>query len=63
MKTLNKDVNQKIVKLKNRYTGDVVESIEYDHNITTGGKDFIKVYNPSNPKRTFLVNKEAYFVV
>lgn len=62
MKTLNNKTD-KVVKLKNRYTGDIVETVEYDQKINTGGTDFIKVYNPSNPNRTFLVNKEAYFVV
>jgi hypothetical protein len=53
----------KIVKLKNRYTRDVVFTEKYDESFVENGINFILVYNEENPNRKFLVNKEAYEIV
>ncbi len=53
----------KLVKLKNMYTGDVVFTEKYDQVQQSSGTNFIEVYNPSNPYRTFLVNRDAYRII
>ena len=62
MKNMKTNVG-KVLKLKNRYTGDIVETKNYDDVTHSQGNDFIKVYNPSNPSRVYLANKEAFTVV
>jgi len=53
----------KIVKLKNRYTKDLVFSEKYDEPLVENGINFILVYNEANPQRKFLVNRDAYEIV
>ena len=53
----------KIVKMKNRYTKDIVLSEKYDEPLVENGINFILVYNQENPNRKFLVNRDAYEVV
>ena len=54
---------EKIVKLKNRYTGDEVYTKEYDTFVTMGDNKFIRVYHPTQPHRTYLANREAFEVL
>jgi hypothetical protein len=53
----------KLVKLKNLYTGDVVFTESYDKVKESAGTKFIEVYNPSNPYRKFLANRDAYTIL
>jgi hypothetical protein len=53
----------KIVKLKNRYTKDIVFSDKYDEPFVENEIKFILVYNETNPDRKFLVNRDAYEIV
>jgi hypothetical protein len=53
----------KIVKLKNRYTKDIVISEKYDEPFIENDIKFILVYNEINPNRKFLVNRDAYEIV
>ena len=53
----------KEVKLKNRYTAEVVHTKEYDKVIPSGSTEFIKVYHPENPQRTYLVNRLAFDIL
>lgn len=54
----------KVLKLKNRYNGEVVFTENFDTPFSeANGIKFIRVYTESNPGRTFLVNQEAYEVV
>lgn len=50
----------KEVKLKNRYTGEVVHTKGYDDVTVEGSTEFIRVYHPENPQRTYLVNRLAF---
>ena len=56
-----KKVKKEII-LKNRYTGDVVHTSEQDYNNEQNkdGIKFIYVFDPANPTRVYLVNKEAF---
>jgi hypothetical protein len=60
MKTVKKE---KIVKLKNRYNGDLVETKFYDDVRVDNGMNFILVYSPANPNRTYYVNRDAFDIV
>lgn len=51
---------EKVVKLKNRYTGDIVYTNSYNEIQETNGVKFIKVFSENNPSRNFLVNREAF---
>ncbi len=53
-------MDKKIVKLKNRYSSEVVHTEEYDNVRKENNYEFILVYHPANPERKFLVNREAY---
>lgn len=54
------DKKVKEVKLKNRYTGEVVHTKGYDDVTVEGSTEFIRVYHPENPQRTYLVNRLAF---
>lgn len=54
---------EKVIVLKNRYTGDVVHTKEYNKVENLNGVNFIKVYNPVNPARVYLVNREAFDIM
>ena len=51
------------VKLINKYTKEEVYTRDYDNVIKEGNNEFIKVFNQSNPQRTYLVNRTAFSVV
>ena len=55
---------EKICILKNNYNSDILHTTNYNEiESTTNGIDFIRVFNPENPQRTFLVNRSAYKIV
>ena len=51
------------VKLINKYTKEEVYTRDYNDVIKEGTNEFIKVFNESNPQRTYLVNRTAFAVV
>jgi len=51
------------VKLINKYTKEEVYTRDYNDVIKEGSNEFIKVFNQSNPQRTYLVNRTAFSVV
>ena len=53
-------MDKKLVKLKNRYSSEIVHTDQYDEVKKEGNYQFILVYHPENPQRKFLVNREAY---
>lgn len=53
----------KIVKLKNIYNGVVIHTEKYDDVKPSDGNNFIEAFNPDNPYRKFLVNRDAYTVI
>ena len=54
---------ENIVRLKNKYTGDIVYTKSYDTVDEQGGMKFIRVYNEKNTERTYMANKEAFEVL
>lgn len=53
----------KIVKLKNLYTGDIIHTEKYSDVKPSDGINFIEAFNPDNPYRKFLVNRDAYTII
>ena len=53
----------KLVKLKNRYSSEVVFTENYDEVRKEGNYNFILVFHADNPNRKFLVNRDAYEIV
>lgn len=51
---------KKVVKLRNRYSSEIVYTDNYDDVRVDNNYKFILVYHPENPERKFLVNREAY---
>ena len=50
------------IKLINKYTKEEVYTRDYDNVIKEGNNEFIKVFNQSNPQRTYLVNRTAFAI-
>lgn len=53
-------VNEKIVRLKNIYQGTIVYTKDYDDVYRMNEMEFIRVYEESNPQRTYLANRAAF---
>jgi len=58
---MNKKV--KLVKLKNRYSSEVVFTENYDDVRREGNYNFILVHHEESPQRKFLINRDAYEIV
>ena len=58
---MDKKVNP--IKLKNRYSSEIVFAENYDEVRKEGNYNFILVYHAENPNRKFLVNRDAYEIV
>ena len=54
---------ENVVRLKNRYTGDIVFTKAYDKVEEQGGMKFIRVYNEKSPERTYMANRDAFEVL
>ena len=52
-----------IVKLKNLYTNEIIYTENYDDYQEKDGLEFIKVFKEENPKRNYLVNRNAYQIL
>jgi len=52
-----------IVKLKNLYTNEIVYTENYDDYQERDGLEFINVFKEENPKRKYLVNRNAYQIL
>jgi hypothetical protein len=55
-------VKNNAIKLVNKYTKEEVYTRNYDDVIKEGNNEFIKVFNQSNPQRTYLVNRTAFSI-
>ena len=55
-------MKEKIVRLINKYTQEEVYTRDYEDVIKEGANEFIRVFQQSNPQRTFLVNRQAFVV-
>jgi len=51
------------VKLKNLYTNEIVYTENYDDYQERDGLEFINVFKEENPKRKYLVNRNAYQIL
>lgn len=51
---------QKAIKLKNRYTGEIVYTYDINDTKFSDGITFLKVFNDKQPTRIYLANKEAF---
>jgi hypothetical protein len=50
------------VKLINKYTKEEVYTRDYGDVIREGNNEFVRVFQLSNPQRTYLVNRTAFTV-
>jgi hypothetical protein len=55
-------VKRNILKLINKYTKEEVYTRDYDDVIREGNNEFVRVFQSSNPQRTYLVNRAAFTV-
>ena len=55
-------VKTNVVKLVNKYTKEEVYTRDYDDFVKEGTNEFIRVFNHSNPNRTFFVDRTAFVV-
>lgn len=55
-----KQVKEKIIKLKNIYTGEIVHTSNLSEKRVEGNITFIQVFNPELPARKYLVNESAF---
>jgi hypothetical protein len=53
----------KLVKLKNRYNGEIVYCKDINDVTAEGNYTFIKVFKEELPDRIYLVNKDAYVLL
>ena len=55
-------VKTNALKLINKYTKEEVYTRDYDDVIREGNNEFVRVFQSSNPQRTYLVNRAAFTV-
>jgi hypothetical protein len=55
-------VKTNTLKLINKYTKEEVYTRDYDDVIREGNNEFVRVFQSSNPQRTYLVNRAAFTV-
>ena len=55
-------MKEKIIRLINKYTQEEVYTRDYDDVIREGSNEFIRVFQQSNPQRTYLVNRQAFVI-
>ena len=54
---------KKVIKLKNKYTGDIFCTHNFDEIVEVNGIKFIRVFHESHPERNFLVNRDAFDIL
>lgn len=63
MKTVKKQVKEKITELKNIYTGEIVCTSNLFEKREDSNLTFIQVYKPEQPGRRYFVNGAAFVKV
>jgi hypothetical protein len=60
-----KSVKAKTIRLRNKYTKEEVYTDNYNdvQLDSTKSIEFIRIYNKSNPERTYLANREAFDIL
>jgi hypothetical protein len=56
-------MNENIVRLKNKYSGLIVFTKNYDDVNKYGDYKFIRVFEENNPERTYLANRDAFEIL
>lgn len=56
-------MKEKVVILKNLYTGEIIHTNKYDDVDSVKGVEFIQVYKPENPERKYFVNRSAFEIL
>jgi hypothetical protein len=51
---------KKVYKIKNKYTGDIFCTHNFEDITEVNGIKFIRVFHEEHPERTFLVNRDAF---
>lgn len=54
---------ENIVRLKNKYSGLIVFTKDYEDVYKYGNYKFIRVYDEKNPQRTYLANRDAFEIL
>jgi hypothetical protein len=54
---------QKVTKLKNKYTGDIFCTNDFNEIAEQNGIKFVRVFHENHPDRTFLVNRDAFEIL
>ncbi len=52
-----------VIRLKNKYTGDIFYTHNLDDIIEVNGIKFVRVFHENRPERTFLVNRDAFDIL
>jgi hypothetical protein len=52
-----------VIKLKNKYTGDIFCTYNLDDITEVNGIKFVRVFHEKHPQRTFLVNRDAFDIL
>lgn len=61
MNQVKKNKKPKLVILKNIYTKDIFHTLNYyTVEMVQDNIEFIRVFKPENPERTFLVNRQSF---
>ena len=50
-------------KLKNRYSGDIFFTDNYEDVRKVNNNEFILIYSEANPKRKYLANRDAFEII
>ena len=53
----------RVIKLKNKYTGDIFCTHNFDDITELNGMKFVRVFHEEQPERTFLVNRDAFEIL
>lgn len=53
----------KVIKIKNKYTGDIFCTHNFDDIKELDGIKFILAFHEEQPERTFLVNRESFEIL
>jgi hypothetical protein len=56
-------MKENAIKLKNKYTGDIVFTLDYDKYFDYCGRKMIDVFYENYPRRLFKVNRDAFDII
>jgi hypothetical protein len=56
-------MKENAIKLKNKYTGDIVFTLDYDKYLEHFGHKLIDVFYENYPRRLFKVNRDAFDII